>query len=103
MSRKIHYSSFLLAAAAGFVLSSIFLSLFVETGVQTSLTPQDTRWIGNWWLGIAIAGGLGAFWSPWLFGFPKEFPLTRARREEGNTTDDVGYKDNDDDHNHHHY
>ena len=74
----------------GFVLSSVFLSLFVETGVQTSLTSQDTRWVGNWWLGFAIFGGFGIFWSLWLFGFPKEFPQTKKRREEGSYTEDVG-------------
>lgn len=78
----------ILGAAVGFVLSSVFLSLFVETGVQTSLTSQDTRWVGNWWLGFAIFGGFGIFWSLWLFGFPKEFPKTKKRREEGSYTED---------------
>ena len=63
------------------MLLSIFLSIYVDLGVQTSLTPRDPRWVGAWWLGFAIFGALCAFWSFWLFGFPKEFPSTRARRE----------------------
>ena len=91
--------SFLSGATAGFVLSPIFLSKFVEFGVQTSLTPEDTRWVGNWWLGFAIFGGLCAFWSLWFYAFPKEFPLTKERREEEakrkeSTSGDVSYNRN---------
>ena len=55
--------------------------MFVEPGAQTSLTVQDKRWVGNWWLGFAIFGAICVFWSIWLLGFPKEFPMTRKRRE----------------------
>ena len=65
----------------GFVLVAIFLSIYVDLGVQTSLTQRDPRWVGAWWLGFAIFGVLCCFWSFWLLGFPKEFPGTRARRE----------------------
>ncbi|KAL9981591.1 hypothetical protein ACROYT_G010316 [Oculina patagonica] len=90
----------ILGAAVGMALTSVFRSLFVEFGVQTSLTPQDTHWVGNWWLGFAIFGGIAVFWSFWLFAFPKEFPLTNKRREEAererganedSTVDVVGY------------
>ena len=72
---------FISGAAVGFVLLSSFLSMFVELGVQTSLTMQDTRWVGNWWLGFAIFGAICVSWSIWLLGFPKEFPLTKKQRE----------------------
>jgi len=72
---------FLSGAAVGFVCISSFLSMFVELGVQTSLTMLDTQWVGNWWLGFAIFGAICVFWSIWLLGFPKEFPLTKKLRE----------------------
>ena len=56
--------------------------MFVELGVQTSLTMLDNRWVGNWWLGFAIFGAICVFWSIWLLGFPKEFPLTKKQREK---------------------
>ena len=68
-------------AMVGFVLVARFLSIYVDLGVQTSLTQRDPRWVGAWWLGFAIFGVLCCFWSFWLLGFPKEFPGTRARRE----------------------
>ena len=55
--------------------------MFVVLGVQTSLTIHDTSWVGNWWLGFAIFGVICVFWSIWLLGFPKEFPLTKKQRE----------------------
>ena len=55
--------------------------MFVEPGAQTSLTILDKRWVGNWWLGFAIFGAICVFWSVWLLGFPKEFPMTKKRPE----------------------
>ena len=60
--------------------------MFVELGVQTSLTVRDKDWVGNWWLGFAIFGAICVFWSIWLLGFPKEFPLTKKRRERTEIT-----------------
>jgi len=65
----------------GFIVISRFLLMFVELGVHTSLTPIDSHWVGNWWLGFAIFGALCVFWSAWLLGFPKEFPQTKIQRE----------------------
>ena len=77
----VYFFHFISGAAVGFVLLSSFLSMFVELGVQTPLTMQDTRWVGNWWLGFAIFGAICVFWSIWLLGFPKEFPLTKKQQE----------------------
>jgi len=68
-------------AVVGFVCVSSFLSMFVELGVQTSLTIHDTRWVGNWWLGFAIFGAICVFWSIWLLGFPKHIPSAKKQRE----------------------
>lgn len=72
-------------AALGFVFISLFLSIFVELGVQTTLTRSDKAWVGNWWLGFLIFGAICIFWSVWLLGFPKEFPLTKKLRERMET------------------
>ena len=69
------------AVAVGFVCISKFLSMFVELGVQTSLTIRDPRWVENWWLGFPIFGAICIFWSIWLLGFPKKFSLTKKQPE----------------------
>lgn len=70
-------------AVVGFVCVSSFLSMFVELGVQTSLTVLDTRWVGNWWLGFPIFGAICVFWTIWLLGFPKTFSPTKKQPEIG--------------------
>ena len=68
----------------GFVLSSVFLSIYVDIGAKSDLTPQDERWVGAWWLGFVVCAIGCAFWSVWLWAYPREFPDTYKLRE---TTD----------------
>lgn len=37
----------------------------------TSLTPQDPRWLGAWWLGFIVFGGVSVVPAVPLFFFPK--------------------------------
>jgi len=67
--------------------------MFVEPGVQTSLTIRDPRWVGNWWLGFPIFGAICVFWSIWLLGFPKEFPLAKKQPEIGIGQDNTAVKE----------
>ncbi|NWI61391.1 SO1C1 protein, partial [Calyptomena viridis] len=44
----------------GFLLGSLCAKLYVDIGFVDSgsitITPQDSRWVGAWWLGFLIAG-----------------------------------------------
>ncbi|XP_073418444.1 solute carrier organic anion transporter family member 1C1-like isoform X2 [Dendrobates tinctorius] len=44
----------------GFMLSSVFAKLYVDIGFvdldTLTITPQDSRWVGAWWLGFLVAG-----------------------------------------------
>ncbi|NXF08175.1 SO1C1 protein, partial [Smithornis capensis] len=44
----------------GFLLGSLCAKLYVDIGFvdpgSISITPQDSRWVGAWWLGFLIAG-----------------------------------------------
>ncbi|XP_072000864.1 solute carrier organic anion transporter family member 1C1-like [Engystomops pustulosus] len=46
----------------GFMLSSYFAKLYVDIGFvnldTVTITPQDTRWVGAWWLGFLVSGAL---------------------------------------------
>ncbi|NWW52849.1 SO1C1 protein, partial [Pedionomus torquatus] len=44
----------------GFLLGSLCAKLYVDIGFvdlgRITITPQDSRWVGAWWLGFLIAG-----------------------------------------------
>ncbi|XP_072000866.1 solute carrier organic anion transporter family member 1C1-like isoform X1 [Engystomops pustulosus] len=46
----------------GFMLGSYFAKLYVDIGFvnldTVTITPQDTRWVGAWWLGCLVAGAI---------------------------------------------
>ncbi|XP_075705002.1 solute carrier organic anion transporter family member 1C1-like [Rhinoderma darwinii] len=47
---------------AGFMLGSFFARLYVDIGFvdldTVTITPQDSRWVGAWWLGFLVAGAV---------------------------------------------
>ncbi|XP_073477503.1 solute carrier organic anion transporter family member 1C1-like isoform X1 [Aquarana catesbeiana] len=50
----------LLGPIVGFTLGSFFAKLYVDVGFvdmdEVTISPQDTRWVGAWWLGFLVAG-----------------------------------------------
>ncbi|NXD10545.1 SO1C1 protein, partial [Nothocercus nigrocapillus] len=46
----------------GFILGSLCARLYVDIGYvdleSITITPQDSRWVGAWWLGFIIAGAV---------------------------------------------
>ncbi|XP_067284633.1 solute carrier organic anion transporter family member 1C1-like [Pseudorasbora parva] len=64
----------------GYLLGSLCASLYVDIGFvnqeSVTITPQDSRWVGAWWLGYVVSG---------LFTLHAAFPLwflPRALPEE---------------------
>ncbi|KXJ27791.1 solute carrier organic anion transporter family member 4C1 [Exaiptasia diaphana] len=70
-----------MGAGVGFILGGLFLSIYVDLGAQTKLTPQNEEWIGAWWLGFLVSMVMAMLWSVFLIGFPKEFPGTKKLRK----------------------
>ncbi|XP_062373516.1 solute carrier organic anion transporter family member 1C1-like [Sardina pilchardus] len=64
----------------GYTLGSLCAQLYVDIGFvnldSVTITPQDSRWVGAWWLGYVVAGGLTL-----LTAFPFWF-LPRALPED---------------------
>ncbi|NWV27390.1 SO1C1 protein, partial [Origma solitaria] len=56
----------------GFLLGSLCAKLYVDIGFvdpgSISITPQDSRWVGAWWLGFLI-GGAASFLAAIPFCF----------------------------------
>ncbi|XP_040291400.1 solute carrier organic anion transporter family member 1C1-like isoform X1 [Bufo bufo] len=52
----------LLGPMAGLMVSSLFARFYVDIGFvdldTVTITPQDKRWVGAWWIGFLLAGVL---------------------------------------------
>ncbi|NWR51624.1 SO1C1 protein, partial [Regulus satrapa] len=68
----------------GFLLGSLCAKLYVDVGFvdpgSITITPQDSRWVGAWWLGFLI-GGATSFLSAIPFCF---LPKSLKKPEEAN-------------------
>ncbi|XP_018775400.2 solute carrier organic anion transporter family member 1C1-like [Serinus canaria] len=66
----------------GFLLGSLCAKLYVDIGFvdpgSITITPQDSRWVGAWWLGFLI-GGAASFLSAIPFCF---LPKSLKKPEE---------------------
>ncbi|XP_056311221.1 solute carrier organic anion transporter family member 1C1-like [Danio aesculapii] len=69
----------------GFMLGSLCANLYVDIDLvnqeSVTITPQDSRWIGAWWLGFVVSGLLTL-----LAAFPLWF-LPRALPENSQTSE----------------
>ncbi|NXJ59651.1 SO1C1 protein, partial [Rostratula benghalensis] len=68
----------------GFLLGSLCAKLYVDIGFvdlgSIAITPQDSRWVGAWWLGFLIAGITNFLAAiPFLF-----LPKSLKKPEEAN-------------------
>ncbi|KFW00948.1 Solute carrier organic anion transporter family member 1C1, partial [Fulmarus glacialis] len=68
----------------GFLLGSLCAKLYVDIGFvdlgSITITPQDSRWVGAWWLGFLIGGATG-----FLAAIPFCFlPKSLKKPEEAN-------------------
>ncbi|NXI59131.1 SO1C1 protein, partial [Chloroceryle aenea] len=68
----------------GFLLGSLCAKLYVDIGFvdlgSISITPQDSRWVGAWWLGFLI-GGAASFLAAIPFCF---LPKSLKKPKEAN-------------------
>ncbi|OWK62459.1 Solute carrier organic anion transporter family member 1C1 [Lonchura striata] len=78
----------------GFLLGSLCAKLYVDIGFvdpgSISITPQDSRWVGAWWLGFLI-GGATSFLSAIPFCF---LPKSLKKPEEAKDKTSHGLLEN---------
>ncbi|CAN8212791.1 unnamed protein product [Coccothraustes coccothraustes] len=70
----------------GFLLGSLCAKLYVDIGFvdpgSITITPQDSRWVGAWWLGFLI-GGAASFLSAIPFCFlPKSLEKPEGAKKD---------------------
>uniref|UniRef100_A0A4W3J2I0 Kazal-like domain-containing protein n=1 Tax=Callorhinchus milii TaxID=7868 RepID=A0A4W3J2I0_CALMI len=79
------YPVALIGPIFGFLLGSFCAKLFVDIGFVNqyglTITPNDARWVGAWWLGFLIAGVLIIIAAIPLFFFPKSMPSKGERKK----------------------
>ncbi|XP_048780929.2 solute carrier organic anion transporter family member 4C1-like isoform X3 [Ostrea edulis] len=79
----IMYSFATLGPALGYVIGGQLLNLYVDFHEvdSVSITTDDPRWVGAWWVGFAFASVLFLIVSIPIFGYGKELPTAQHVRE----------------------
>ncbi|XP_045584744.2 solute carrier organic anion transporter family member 74D isoform X1 [Procambarus clarkii] len=83
-----YYSIYLLlrtlGPVLGFMLGGKCLSFWINPTIQPSLSHDDPRWLGAWWIGFLIIGGSLLPLGCTMVLFPRKLPAT-LRREAKRT------------------
>ena len=58
----------------GFFFGGVFLSIYVDVSVETSLTPDNASWVGAWWIPFIITGFLSLLIAIPFLMFPRKLP-----------------------------
>ncbi|KAL0126171.1 hypothetical protein PUN28_004946 [Cardiocondyla obscurior] len=78
----ISFSYFLrmLGPAIGYGLASFSLKFYISPTLTPTITMQDPRWLGAWWLGWIILAILLFIFASVIALFPKTLPRAAARK-----------------------
>lgn len=64
----------------GYTLASLCLRVYIAPSLTPIITNRDSRWLGAWWMGWLITAGFILSFGLFMFMFPKELPMTAARK-----------------------
>uniref|UniRef100_A0A1I8PZI4 Solute carrier organic anion transporter family member n=2 Tax=Stomoxys calcitrans TaxID=35570 RepID=A0A1I8PZI4_STOCA len=78
---SISYFFGLLGPSLGYTLASICLRIYIAPLLTPIINNRDSRWLGAWWMGWIIMACVIFCCSLLIFLFPKELPMTAARRK----------------------
>ena len=85
----IFYMFSCLGPAIGFILGGAFLSIWIDPGASSSLTPASSGWVGAWWAGFVFSGGMLLLLSPFMAMYPRHLPGTHWIRKVRGATNDT--------------
>ncbi|VDN34111.1 unnamed protein product [Dibothriocephalus latus] len=70
------YSAAALGPACGFIAGAAFLQVYIDhpTRPPSSLTTYNAAWLGAWWMGMLVFGGLAFITSSPAVAFPRRLP-----------------------------
>ncbi|XP_046350996.2 solute carrier organic anion transporter family member 4A1-like [Haliotis rufescens] len=82
----IYYSCVILGTALGYLAGGELLNIWTDVDVvdtsSLSITPDNRKWVGAWWLGFVISGVIALVISVPLAGFPRALPGSSKYRQE---------------------
>ncbi|XP_050824610.1 solute carrier organic anion transporter family member 1C1 isoform X2 [Gopherus flavomarginatus] len=75
----------------GFLLGSLCAKLYVDIGFvdldSITITHNDARWVGAWWLGYLIAGVLSVLAAIPFWFLPKHLPRPESRKDSSTSSE----------------
>ncbi|XP_003220826.1 solute carrier organic anion transporter family member 1C1 isoform X1 [Anolis carolinensis] len=75
----------------GFLLGSLCAKLYVDIGFvdmdSITITQKDPQWVGAWWLGYLIAGGISVLAAIPFWFLPKHLPRPEARKDSSTSSE----------------
>ena len=84
------YASGVLGPVLGYGLGALLLQYYVDVfSFDVDIIPSDPRWIGAWWGGFIICGGLLLLLVPVFLSFPRVLVEEKRRLLETKTKEDL--------------
>ncbi|NWH15306.1 solute carrier organic anion transporter family member 4A1 isoform X1 [Grus americana] len=70
----VFYTAAILGPAAGYLVGGMFLNIYTEIGREIDISPENTLWVGAWWIGFLGAGAASLLISIPILGYPQRLP-----------------------------
>ncbi|KAI6073944.1 Solute carrier organic anion transporter family member 4A1 [Aix galericulata] len=70
----VFYTAAILGPAAGYLVGGMFLNIYTEIHRETDISPENTLWVGAWWIGFLGAGAASLLISIPILGYPQRLP-----------------------------
>ncbi|XP_036003790.1 solute carrier organic anion transporter family member 1C1 isoform X2 [Fundulus heteroclitus] len=79
----------------GFLLGSLCAKIYVDVGYidmeAVTITPEDARWVGAWWLGYLIAGIVTLLSAVPFWFLPKSLPMPVDKHDSSCTPEQTRF------------
>lgn len=89
---SVSYFLRMLGPAIGYALASYCLKLYISPSMTPTITTNDPRWLGAWWIGWLVLGLVLAFFAIFISLFPKQLPRAAVRKRIAAEKQKLGMK-----------
>ncbi|XP_055623979.1 solute carrier organic anion transporter family member 74D-like [Toxorhynchites rutilus septentrionalis] len=89
---SVSYFLRMLGPAIGYTLASYCLKLYISPTMTPTITNKDPRWLGAWWIGWLVLGGILGFFAFFMGMFPKQLPRAAVRKRIAAEKQKLGMK-----------